>query len=174
MTGYGIVTEAIDAEAKASSPPAFVVMLGVAGRAQALRIELRAKNRVSSVHRDATSARPASTLLQPEAEATRFGRHPGTPLVRALRAAKVSARLSRDCGRYVCNAAYWRMLGAMPRKTEVVFVHIPLPSKPGVRKRDPRPGMVAMERALTALVRGMIGRARLGGCELLLSFPTHP
>lgn len=160
-TGYGTVTEAIDKEAAHKPAPAFVVMLGVAARAKWLRIELRAKNRVSSIHRDATSARPAATLLEPGAETVRFGRHMGAPLVRTLRAAHVPARFSRDCGRYVCNAAYWRMLGAMPRKTEVVFVHIPLPSKAGARKHDRRPGMAAMEHGLISLLRMMIGQARL-------------
>ncbi len=161
MTGYDIVAKAIDKEAAREPAPAFVVMLGVAARAKWLRIELRAKNRVSATHRDATSIRPASTVLKPGAEATRFGRHTGTPLVRTLRVEKVPACLSRDCGRYVCNAAYWRMLGSMPRETEVVFVHIPLPSKAGIRKRDPRPDMAAKERALTALMLAMIGRAQV-------------
>jgi len=158
-TGYGIVNTAID-DLAAKPAPAFVVMLGVAARAKWVRVELRAKNRVSVTHRDATSARPASACLRPGAEATRFGRHPGPVLVEALRKAKVPARVSRDTGRYVCNASYWRMLGVMPKTTEVVFIHIPLPAKPGVRKRDPRPTMEAMTRGITAIVRTMIARAR--------------
>mgnify|MGYP000411433538 CR=1 FL=1 len=83
----------------------------------------------------------------------------GKPLVEALRKAQVPARLSRDTGRYVCNASYWRMLGAMPKATEVVFIHIPLPAKHGVRKRDPRPTMDAMTRGVTGVIRSMIARA---------------
>ena len=160
-TGYSIVAEAIDRESVAMPAPAFVVMLGVASRAKWLRIELRAKNRVSATHRDATSARPGSTVLKAGAETTRFGRHPGPLLVTALRKTQVPAQLSRDTGRYVCNASYWRMLGAMPESTEVVFVHIPLPAKPGARKRDPRPTMDAMATGLTAVIRTMMARARL-------------
>lgn len=160
-TGYGIVNAAIDDLAARGPHPAFVVMLGVAARAKWVRIELFAKNRVSVTHRDATSARPASACLKPGAEAVRLGRHPGGILVKAAREAGVPARLSRDTGRYVCNASYWRMLGAMPKATEVVFVHIPLPAKPGLRKRDPRPTMAAMTRALTGVVRVMMRRARL-------------
>lgn len=158
-TGYGIVNAAID-DLAAKPAPAFVVMLGVAARAKWVRVELRAKNRVSVTHRDATSARPASACLKPGAEATRFGRHPGKPLVEALRKAQVPARFSRDTGRYVCNASYWRMLGAMPKATEVVFIHIPLPAKHGVRKRYPRPTMDAMTRGVTGVIRSMMARAR--------------
>lgn len=159
-TGYALVADAIEREANQKPVPAFVIMLGVAARAQWVRIELRAKNRVSSTQRDATRARPGNTLLKPGAETTRFGRHPGPVLVRALRGAQVPARLSRDTGRYVCNAGYWRMLGKMPASTEVVFIHIPLPAKPGTRKRDPRPTMAAMTRGITAVVRVMMTRAR--------------
>lgn len=162
-TGYGIVNTAIDDLAATNPAPAFVVMLGVAARAKWMRVELRAKNRVSVTHRDATSARPASACLMPGAETTRLGRHPGPVLVEALRKAGVPARVSRDTGRYVCNAAYWRMLGAMPKASEVVFIHIPLPAKHGIRKRDPRPTMDAMTDGITAVVRAMIVRARISG-----------
>lgn len=158
-TGYGIVNAAIDDLAAAKPSPAFVVMLGVAARAKWARVELRAKNRVSVMHRDATSARPAGACLMPGVETTRFGRHPGPVLVEALRLAGAPARLSRDTGRYVCNAAYWRMLGAMPKASEVVFIHIPLPAKHGIRKCDPRPTMDAMTRGIAAVVRAMIARA---------------
>ena len=159
-TGYDIVSLKIDEKAAERPAPAFVVMLGVAAREKELRVELRAKNRVSTTHRDATSAKPRSTCLAPGAETTRFGRYPGLAVLRALHMAGVQARLSRDTGRYVCNAAYWRMLGAMPEKTEVLFLHIPLPAKAGARKSDRRPTMTVMARGITAVVRVMMLRAR--------------
>ena len=160
-TGYSIVSRMIADEAAAQGPLAFAVMLGVAARAKWLRIELRAKNRVSIHHRDASGSRPAAFRLERSRAVTRFGRHPGAVLVSTLRQAGVPARLSRDTGRYVCNAAYWHMLGAIPANTEVVFVHIPMPRRDGQRKQDPRPSLAAMERALIALVSTMIGRARI-------------
>jgi pyroglutamyl-peptidase len=160
-TGYALVSSLIDTKAAERPAPALVVMLGVAARERALRVELRAKNRVSTTHRDASHAKPRGTCLAPGAETMRLGRSPALPALRALRLAGVPARLSRDAGRYVCNAAYWRMLGAMPKTTEMLFLHIPLPAKAGTRKADPRPDMAAMTRAITALVRAMIGRARL-------------
>lgn len=159
-TGYDIVSHQIDEKSAGRPAPAFVVMLGVAAREKELRVELRAKNRVSTTHRDATSAKPRATCLVPGAETTRFGRYPGFTVLRALHMAEVPARLSRDTGRYVCNAAYWRMLGAMPKTTEVLFLHIPLPAKTGTRKKDRRPTMAAMARGITAVVRVMMLRAR--------------
>lgn len=160
-TGYDIVARRIDETAAKRPAPTFVVMLGVAARERELRVELRAKNRVSTTHRDATSAKPRSTCLTPGAETTRFGRHPGPAALRALNMAQVPARLSRDTGRYVCNAAYWRMLGVMPKETEVLFLHIPLPGKPGTRKRDRRPTMAEMAQGITAVVRLLMLRARI-------------
>lgn len=160
-TGYSIVSRMIDETARTETPPTFVVMLGVAARAKWLRIELRAKNRVSIHHRDASGSRPAAFRLEAAREVTRFGRHIGAPLVATLRDSGVPARPSRDTGRYVCNAAYWHMLGAMPKSTEVVFVHIPMPRRHGQRKRDPRPSLAGMKRALFALIIAMIRRARI-------------
>ncbi|MCZ8182133.1 MAG: peptidase C15 [Beijerinckiaceae bacterium] len=146
--------------ALAEHPPAFVIMLGVAARSQRLRVEKIARNRVSATARDAAGRKVNRRVLEPGAETIRPGRHAGAALVRDLRRAGVPARTSLDAGRYVCNAAYWWMLGAMPRETRVVFVHIPLPGRAGWRRIEKRPTLTAMIRAITALVRAEIGRAR--------------
>jgi pyroglutamyl-peptidase len=159
-TGYAAVTKRIG-EIADHPPPRFVLMLGVAARAKWLRVELRSMNKVSMIYRDVGGNRPHGLQLERSGGTTRFGRHPGQPLVAILRAAGAPARLSRDTGRYVCNAAYWRMLGATARGTQVVFVHIPMPQRPGTRKRDPRPDMAGMEYALTALMLTLIKRARI-------------
>jgi pyroglutamyl-peptidase len=159
-TGYDSVTREIAGIGAKGTAPRFILMLGVAARARWLRVELRARNHVSATHRDASGARPAGFRLDASPDVIRKGRHPGVPLVDALRGGRVPARLSRDTGRYVCNAAYWTMLGRMGTGTEVVFVHIPMPRRPGIRKRDPRPSMLAMERALMPLVQLMMKRAR--------------
>ena len=142
----------------AAKPPRFVVMLGVAARSQALRVEMVARNRSSLTARDVSGRRVKRRALEAGAAATRPGRHAGPALARALRQGGVQAGISRDAGRYVCNASYWWMLGAMPRSTRVVFVHIPLPALPGRRKRDRRPGMAAMQQAVTRLVLSELGR----------------
>lgn len=147
----------------AEKPPRFVLMLGVAARSKALRVEMVARNRSSLTARDVSGWRVKRRALEAGAAASRPGRHAGPALVQALRDGGVKAGISRDAGRYVCNASYWWMLGAMQRSTRVVFVHIPLPGMPGrrkrdSRKRDTRPDMAAMQRALSRLVLSELGR----------------
>lgn len=157
-TDYRVVEGRIDDLAE--HPPRFVVMLGVAARSKRLRVELVAQNRSSLTARDASGKAVKRRALEPGGPMLRHGRHGGMALVRDLRAGGVPARISRDTGRYVCNASYWWMLRAMPARTRVVFVHIPLPGRAGQRRVQPRPTMPAMERAITRLVLGEIGRIR--------------
>lgn len=163
IEGFAFPTDYHHVEARiaalAEDPPAFIIMLGVAARSQRLRVEKIAQNRVSATARDAAGRKVRRRVLEPGAETVRPGRHAGAVLVRDLRQAGVPARTSLDAGRYVCNAAYWWMLGAMPRETRVVFVHIPLPGRPGLRKREARPTLPAMIRAITALVQAEIRRS---------------
>lgn len=135
----------------AAKRPRAVLMLGVALRAKALRVEVRAINRRAVGARDARSALPASPVILPGGPAVVAGRHKGLALVHGLRASGLAAVLSRDAGRYLCNFAYWHMLRALPG-IPIVFVHIPMPGAGG--KRDARPSLAEMERGLRNLMRG--------------------
>ena len=124
-TSYGSLARELD-PALAERPDA-VLMIGVAGRSRRVRVESRATARRSTLFPDvagtvaATSRGEAArrTLVQP------------IRALRALAARRVPCRPSRDAGRYLCNAAYFRALGSgLP----VLFVHVP---KPGI----PRPGL---------------------------------
>lgn len=148
-TVYGIV-EAEVRELVALRPQA-VLMLGVAARAKAMRVELRAVNRRAPSARDARKALPASPVIAHGGPVYRVGRHKGRALVQRLRAAGVAAGLSRDAGHYLCNFAYWHMLDSLP-EARVVFVHIPMPNSG--KKGDRRPSMAQMECALRAMMRG--------------------
>jgi len=143
----------VEAEVRglAASRPRAVLMLGVAARAKAMRVEVRAVNRRASGARDARKALPSSPVIAPGGPVYRPGRHKGGTLVQRLRAAGVGAGLSRDAGRYLCNFAYWHMLRALP-EAQVVFVHVPMPNSG--KKGDRRPSMGQMERALRAMMRG--------------------
>lgn len=158
-TRYAIVAEEI-ARLAAGPAPDCVILLGVAARSKAMRIELLARNRVSRTLRDAGAGRPGSGIIAPGAVAMRPGRHAGKALVTVLRAAGAPAEPSLSAGRYVCNFAYWHMLAAMPRSTQVLFVHVPMPARAGIRKRDRRPSLVAMAKSLTALASLMPVMAR--------------
>lgn len=160
-TRYGVVAEEI-ARLAAGPAPDCVILLGVAARSKAMRIELLARNRVSRTLRDAGAGRPGSGIIAPGAMAIRPGRHAGKALVQVLRMAGAPAEASLSAGRYVCNFAYWHMLAAMPRETKVLFVHVPMPARAGARKRDRRPSLARMAKALTALasLMPMMGRRR--------------
>lgn len=150
-TAYGLVSQSITQ--LAGNGPKLVFMLGVAARSNCIRIEMVARNRSSLTARDVSGRAVRQRILERGAPALRRGRHGGAALMRELRMAGLRARLSFDAGRYVCNASYWWMLGALPGATRVVFVHIPLPGKAGSRRTQPRPQPAAMEKAVLALVQ---------------------
>jgi pyroglutamyl-peptidase len=127
-TAYAALDDAL-APLLAEGPLA-VLMIGVAGRARRVRVEVRAANRASRLMPDAGGAPARRLTLDPHGPA---GRHAGTAARKAeaiLRRAGLPVRVSRDAGRYLCNAAYYRAL-ALP--CPVLFLHIPKP--PPVRPR---------------------------------------
>lgn len=111
--------------------PSAVLMVGVAGRSRRIRVERRGTSRRSTLfpdragetaHAPMTRSAPRWTTAPAEAARLAVLRH-GLP-----------ARLSRDAGRYLCNAAYFHALGA---QAPVLFIHIPKPSetrRPGPRR----------------------------------------
>ena len=109
------------------------LMIGVAGRAKAVRVEARAVNRASRLLPDASGALSGLTLA-PAGPAVRRTRIPAGRAVVLLRRAGVPCRVSQDAGRYLCNAAYFQALaGAAP----VLFLHIPKPPRRRPRKARP-------------------------------------
>ncbi|GLK84967.1 pyroglutamyl-peptidase I family protein [Ancylobacter defluvii] len=113
--------------------PDIVLMIGLAARRRAVSIEWLGRNRTRLLP-DAARRRPADSRFEVGAAAIRRGGFDPAPLLHALAAAGLPARLSRDAGGYVCNAlawsAYgWARHGEHPRLT--VFVHIPRPRAGG-------------------------------------------
>ena len=150
-TAYGALARELD-PALAERPDA-VLMIGVAGRARRVRVESRATARRSTLFPDvagAVAARPGASGGGPRRTAV-----PPIRALRALAARQVPCRHSRDAGRYLCNAAYFRALGSgLP----VLFVHVP---KPGI----PRPG----PRSRLAPVSARLGAALGDIAAILLS-----
>ena len=106
--------------------PDIVLMFGLAARRRHLCIETRARNAVSVLLPDASGHRPHRGVIAPGGPATIRGVAPFARLLGAVRGGAVSARLSRDAGRYLCNYAYWRALERSQRRRPLVqFVHIP-------------------------------------------------
>ena len=126
-TSYAAIERDFPALIKRCSPDA-VLMFGLAGRTPYLRIETRAQNSVSSVYPDADRQRAAAPRLTYRGPSTLAVRAPSALLLQAARAAGAPVRLSRDAGRYLCNALFWRGLEASTTKAGprvVVFVHVP-------------------------------------------------
>lgn len=140
-----------------AAAPDIVLMLGVAGRRRHVCVELVARN-ATGVFPDVAGRRPAARRLQPGAPAQRPLAAAPMPLLKALREAGVPARLSRDAGRYVCNALAWRGYGwAAGTETDggrrAVFVHIPR-LRPGALSRQ------RLQRGLEALLMVLMAQWR--------------
>lgn len=109
-----------------------LLMIGVAGRARRVRIETRATSRRSLLFPDASGERP-DLPTAPRVEAARRTMLAGPTALDLLVRRGVGCCLSRDAGRYLCNASYFHALGRMP---SAIFIHIPKPSpvRPGPRR----------------------------------------
>jgi pyroglutamyl-peptidase len=126
-TSYAAVERELPELIRRCQPDA-VLMFGLAARTPFLRIETRAQNRVSAVYPDADRHNPAALRLTDRGPPTLAVRAPSVRLLQAARAAGARARLSRDAGRYLCNALFWRGLEAAAAKggpRVVAFVHVP-------------------------------------------------
>ena len=134
--------------------PDIVLMVGLAACRPHLCIELRGQN-ATGTFPDATRTRPPSRLLQKGGPASAPCAAGPAPLLHALRQAGVPARLSRDAGRYVCNALAYRTYqwaAACNKPRMAVFVHIPRPS--------PHLPSSTITRAIEALLVALVAQFR--------------
>jgi pyroglutamyl-peptidase len=140
--------------------PDIVLMFGLAGRTNFVRIETRARNARSVLFPDVSGYQPMEREIAP-GEAPLRGYAPFTRLLAAARASRTPTRLSRDAGRYLCNYVYWRALEASRSGTLAQFIHIPLvgrkPLRPG-RKR--RISQAALARAGEAILLALLAAQR--------------
>lgn len=157
--GYAVVRETFEIEAQ--NAPRAVLMFGVAARSKRVRIEMRAINRVSRTARDASRALPADGMLETGAGTFRPGRCEISGVLKAIRSGGVVAKRSHSAGRYVCNAAYWSALGAMPSATRVLFVHIPMLPRGSLKSAGTQPAFPRLFKGAKALALRMILSARL-------------
>jgi pyroglutamyl-peptidase len=139
-TRYSAIDEQLLSKIVAFEPDA-ILMLGVAGRRKHVSIETRAMNRVSRLMPDASGRVAGSLAFRPGSRASLSSKAPHLRMIQAMRKRGVDARLSRDAGRYLCNAAYFAALGRNRKGSTatVSFVHIPLPSTVRIRPRNLQP-----------------------------------
>ena len=117
--------------------PQAVVMFGLAARTPFLRIECWARNRRSALLPDVEGEAADTSRIRLGAPPFLRGRAPFEPLAVLARRAGMPARLSHNAGRYLCNYAYWRLLGRDDEGRPAVFIHVPrvsigpVPARPG-------------------------------------------
>jgi pyroglutamyl-peptidase len=164
-TSYAAVREELPKLLRDNDPDA-VLFFGLASRARFLRIERRAVNAVTGFYPDVMRSNPEGRAFMPGLPAELRVRADVTRLAFAARAAGIDARLSRDAGRYICNAALYGALhtAGSGRARLVAFVHIPRPQKrvrlDAMRPRRPSLGMLA--RAGEAILVALVAQARRG------------
>jgi pyroglutamyl-peptidase len=144
--------------------PAAILLCGLAGGADRLRVETRAVNAVSRVHPDAARVIPREHVVRRGAPRELFVNAPVRRLLAAARDAGVPARLSRDAGRYVCNASLFHCLDTARAKQNpplVTFIHIPQPPSRAKRASSTqRPPMHALVRGGIAILSALAAEAR--------------
>jgi pyroglutamyl-peptidase len=142
--------------ALAETAPHVVLMLGVVGRAKALRVEVRGTNCMRCLAPDAAGSIPSAPPEFDRPFALR-SRAPAGPCITALARSGLAARRSIHAGRYLCNASYYEALQwAGPQGPLVLFVHVPRPAPepgtvPRTRSGQGRPSLAAMQHGLTEL-----------------------
>ena len=143
--------------------PDIVLMFGLAGRTNFVRIETRARNARSVLFPDVTGYQPTEREIAQGKPPLR-GTAPFIRLLAASRGSRTPTRLSRDAGRYLCNYVYWRALEASRSGTLAQFIHIPpvgrKPLRPGRKRRITH---AALARAGEAILLALLtAQRRLG------------
>jgi pyroglutamyl-peptidase len=148
--------------------PDLVLFFGLASRTPYLRIEQRAVNRATAIYADVAKQKyPTRALISGAAPELRV-RADAMRLLAAARTAGVDVRLSRDAGRYICNAAFYVTLAESARANGpglVAFVHVPRPRcrlRAGGERGARRPTMEALVRAGAAILGSLAAQARRG------------
>jgi pyroglutamyl-peptidase len=164
-TSYAAVRDELPRLLRENDPDA-VLFFGLASRTRYLRIERRAVNAVTNFYPDMTRAKSATRTFMPGLPAVIAVRANVIRLVHAARLAGVEARLSRDAGRSICNAALYSALhAARGGRPLVAFVHIPRPQarvRSDAMRRQTRPSLEMLARAGDAILAALLAEARRG------------
>ena len=142
--------------------PDIVLMFGLAGRTNFVRIETRARNARSVLFPDVTGYQPTEREIAQGKPPLR-GTAPFIRLLAASRGSRTPTRLSRDAGRYLCNYVYWRALEASRSGTLTQFIHIPPVPRGARRPGRKRITAGALARSGEAILLALLAaRRRLG------------
>jgi pyroglutamyl-peptidase len=107
--------------------PHIILHFGVSAGARGFVIETRAVNRTSP-RADQANAVPPDICVRRGAAPVLTAPVPAERMARRLRLAGIAAAVSRDAGRYLCNAVFYETLAhvrRMRRPPLAAFIHIP-------------------------------------------------
>jgi pyroglutamyl-peptidase len=141
-------------ELLAARRPQALLMFGLAGRTQYLRVETRARNAVTTLWPDADRTRARKGSIDEGRGAIMFGPHTAR-LLRAAVGTGIDARSSRDAGSYLCNYLSWRAIEATADSADTAgpalaaFVHIP-PIGRGIDTRHRGIAAITLEQLVDA------------------------
>lgn len=159
---YGAVDRDLPALLAAHAPDA-VLMFGLAQRTPWLRIETRARNRVTRLWPDADHDQTRRATIEPRGPASLAFGPQTTQLLQAARATGIAARRSHDAGRYLCNYLSWRAIAAASRQARppvVAFIHVPPVARPGTSSPRRAIGFEELVDSGEALLMTMVKLAR--------------
>lgn len=106
--------------------PDLVICLGLAAGETGIRLETRARNRVTAPTPDNDGACPTGQALEPGAPAELQSSLLLDHIARALKLAGVPCRTSQDAGGYVCNAVFYACLRlGQSHGFRGGFIHLP-------------------------------------------------
>ena len=151
--------QAVDADLPrllAQVKPDAVLMFGLSGKAQSLRVETRARNATSLLTRDAMGKFFTTGSILPGGPAVLTFALPASRLALTACRARAKAVASRDAGRYLCNYLCWRAIEgtAQPQGPKLTaFVHMPHPKGRGRSMADLQRGAEAILLASVAETR---------------------
>ena len=168
---YGTVDRELP-ELIARLRPDAMLMFGLAGRTDHVRIESRARNAVTTTFPDADRKVARNGAIVDGADAMMFGPHTER-LLRAALATGIDARSSRDAGSYLCNYLSWRAIEATrgarvnaqgPRLA--AFVHVPpLPREAAMRRKGAGITLEDLVDAGEAMLLELVKLTRAAGRE---------
>jgi pyroglutamyl-peptidase len=146
--------------------PDAILMFGLASRTPWLRIETFGRNRASLFHADAARRKAGQIVVRGKPGVLPL-RAPVQRLLQAARSTGADARISRDAGGYVCNAAIFHALLSVygKRAPLAAFVHIPAPRGRARRRHGfvPATTMATIKRAAEAILIAMAQAAKTSG-----------
>lgn len=149
-TSYASVDRGLPRLLKRVRPDA-LLMFGLANKARAIRVESRARNRISRFP-DATFVVPKLREIDVNGPRHLPIRAPKAALLQAAKGAGLPARHSVNAGDYLCNYLYWHALVAAKKtgRGKTAFIHVPLPSPRFDFERLVESGLAIAHRMLAA------------------------